>query len=624
MLAAALLVLASAPVASAVPSRSALDAAGVREVIVKRVHGLDAADRARLRASVDAVGVARLPLPDTEVLRVPAGRLDESLARLDAWSDVIYAEPNAPVRGYSEDPFWVYQWTLENTGQTLFGHAGTPDADIDGPEAWATTSGSGIRVGIVDTGVHADHPELAARLTGNPGEQGDGRETNGLDDDGNGYVDDHRGWDFVPDSNDGDATPGPDSSPEDPDGHGTHVAGIVAAERNNQKGIAGVAPAAQIVALRALGEDGSGSLADVARAFVYAGRLGLPVVNASLGGPFESLTLRSAIRNYPETLFVAAAGNGGHDGIGDDVDLHPEYPCATDAANVLCVGASDADDFRADFSNYGLSTVDLFAPGVDVVSTYSEPTRLYDGCANSLYCALSGTSMAAPHAAAVAALVASVRPDLRGSALRQVLVDSAELRPSLGAPTRRRLNGAQALAAVADGDSDGVENRHDNCPAIPNPAQADADADGVGDPCDPTPDPAPTPTPAPTSAPIPTPATSTPAPASTPVAGALPSDTAREPLRLTARLSSRTLERRGTVVAFVRASAPASVTLQLMRRGSRRVLVSLRAPTRSGEVELTIRRRAGGRRLTAGRHVIALTARADGRTAATKLALVVR
>ena len=600
---------AAAPPATtpAATSTSALEAAGVREVIVKRVAGLGVRGRVRVRDSVDAVLVRRLPLADTEVLRVPAGGLEEALAELADSPDVVYAEANAPVRAFSDDPLWRLQWALENRGQSVIGRVGTPDADMDGSEALSIATGAGVLVGIVDSGVDAGHPELSGRLTGNPGERGGGRESNRVDDDGNGYVDDFRGWDFVPDANDADATPGPDSTPEDPDGHGTHVAGIVAAERDNREGISGAAPGAHIVALRALGENGSGTLADVARAFVYAGELGLPVVNASLGAASESLTLRSAIQRHPNTLFVAAAGNGGSDGVGDDVDSRAEYPCATAAANVLCVGASDSDDRLATFSNYGSSTVDLYAPGVDVISTYAaKPFSPYDGCSGDAYCALSGTSMAAPHAAAAAALVASVRPDLRGAALREVLIDSAEVKSSLGAPGRRRLNAARALDAVADADADAVDNRSDNCPAVANGGQPDADADGIGDACDTTPAPSPTPEP-------------TPAPAPAPESAGI----AREPLRLTARLSERALERRGWVVASVRTNLPAAVTLQIARSGSRRVLVRVAGGV-AQEARLLVRRRLEGRRLSRGRHVVTLTARSGADTATAKLPLVVR
>ena len=583
-----------------------------------------------MRESVDGVLVGPLPLADTEVLRIPPGRLDEALARLAASPDVVYAEPNAPVRAYSDDTHWRYQWALENVGQDVFGYRGTPDADIDVPEAWGSAVGTGVEVGIVDTGVHASHPDLVPRLTGNPGEIGENREANGVDDDGNGYVDDHRGWDFVSGLNEGDTTPGPDSSPDDPDGHGTHVAGIVAAERDNQRGIAGAAPGARLIALRALGDDGSGSLADVASAFTYAGKLGLAVVNASLGSESHSLTLHRAIKGHPGTLFVAAAGNGGDDGVGDDVDRFPEYPCAIPEDNVLCVGASDSDDRRADFSNFGATTVDLFAPGVDVVSTYSAPDTLYDGCAGSLYCALSGTSMAAPHAAAVAALVASIRPDLRGAGLREALVDGAEVRASLGDTMRRRVNAALALEGVADRDSDGVDNRSDNCPALANATQSDADADGVGDACDATPEPSSTSVPSPTPvSPSPSPAPSlSPAPSPVPSApsapGTGPAQPAEEHLRLAARLSSRTLGRRGSVVASLRTSQPASVTLRVTRSGSPRVLVTLSGSSRPSGSRLVLKRRGAGRRLAPGRHLVTVTARAGRRTAVTRLALVVR
>ena len=163
------------------------------------------------------------------------------------------------------------------------------DADMDVPEAWTRATGAGVTVGIVDTGLLRTHPDLANQLAYNAGEAAVDKRSNGIDDDGNGYVDDWNGYDFVtayPSISvyEGDSTPGPDSDPQDDHGHGTHVAGTIAAQRDNNEGIAGVAPGARIMPLRALGSNGYGTNIAIAEAFDYAGRMGVRIVNASLGG----------------------------------------------------------------------------------------------------------------------------------------------------------------------------------------------------------------------------------------------------------------------------------------------------------------------------------------------------
>ena len=255
-------------------------------------------------------------------------------------------------------------------------------------------------MGIVDTGVLTSHPDLAAQTALNAGETGTdslGRDkrSNQVDDDGNGYVDDWNGWDFVtayPSIGvyEGDATPGPDNVAQDNHGHGTHVAGTVAAQKDNNQGIAGVAPGARITPLRVLGSNGYGSSIAIAEAFDYAGKMGLRVVNASLGGPGLDQTQLTAIQKHPNTLYVIAAGN---DSVNNDAT--PYGPCALAAANILCVGASDENDRRASFSNYGATSVDVFAPGTTILSTYTSQAYAY----------LNGTSMASPNTAGVAALV---------------------------------------------------------------------------------------------------------------------------------------------------------------------------------------------------------------------------
>lgn len=571
---------------------AALERVGVREVIVRRSGPLDARRRAALRDSVDATLVGRLRLANTEVIRVPEGRLSTALATLNARGDVSYAEANAPLSASTNDSYWSLQWGLANEGQTIFGEAGTPGADIDALTAWQTSTGAGVTVAVVDTGIDTSHPELSPRLSGNPAERGAGREANGIDDDANGLVDDWRGWDFVQDG-DGDATAGPDNVPEDLDGHGTHVAGTVAAVRDNGEGVAGVAPDATVLPLRGLGADGSGTVADIADAFDYAGDSGVEVVNASLGGPSGSQTFRAVISSHPGTLYVVAAGNDGA-----DVDVAPEFPCATDADNVLCVGASDNRDARAGFSNHGSANVDLYAPGVDIASTY--PIGAEAPC-DTGYCALNGTSMAAPHAAGVAALVAAAEPSLRGSGLRSALMAGAESKPAFSASVSGgRLDARGALAAVAAGSA---------LPApTPSPAPTAAPAP-VED--------APAPVPAPTAVPVPV------APAPAPVAAPAPTATPAPrvaPLISSARLSSRTLRGRGYVRLTARTSRPAAVTVVVRRRGSTQRVAQVRLRTTAGAARVTLRRRIAGRTLTRGRYTLTIVARA-GTSASKTLAL---
>ena len=443
------------------------DAAGAVDLIVRRDPGLTAAQRADVRGDAGVEHVRDLRLADTEVVAVPADRADVALADLRADPDVRFAVRDGVVSAAagSADPYFTLLWGLRNTGQDVLGTSGTPGADMDVPEAWQTATGGGVTVGVVDSGVNAAHEDLAGRIATNPGETGSGKESNGVDDDGDGKVDDANGWDFV----DGDNTP------QDGDGHGTHVSGTIAAANGNGTGVTGVAPDATVYPLRALDDTGQGSWSALADAFDLAGDMGLRVVNASLGGEADLDDLLQPIFDaHPGTLYVVAAGNNGQDLDGGGLFT----PCQVPSANVVCVGASDQNDERASFSNYGGTSADLFAPGVSIVSTYN------DGG----YVAMDGTSMATPHVAGEAALLLSADPSLTTAQVRDALLDGTDSRPGLtGFARRGRANARRALALVADGDLDGVADASDNCPSVANGGQADADHDGAGDACDPTP-----------------------------------------------------------------------------------------------------------------------------------------
>ena len=265
---------------------------------------------------------------------------------------------------------------------------------VGAPEAWAVGySGQGVTVAVIDSGIDLDHPDLVHSLYVNPGEI----PGNGIDDDGNGFIDDVHGWDFVDD----------DAVPEDLNGHGTHVAGIIAAGRNGF-GATGVAPDAKILPIRVLNGSASGSTNDVAAGIRYAADMGAEIINLSLEGGSSS-AVASAI-DYARSLgslIVAAAGNSG--------TTAPSFPGRYSAfdSNVISVGAYSSSGAIAGFSN-GVGTsgaVQVDAPGVGIYSTFR----------NGGYKSMSGTSMATPHVSGIAALALSANGDLTPENLRQLL-----------------------------------------------------------------------------------------------------------------------------------------------------------------------------------------------------------
>jgi subtilisin family serine protease len=279
------------------------------------------------------------------------------------------------------------QWNMNNSN----------DADIDAPEAWATQTGSNdVLVAVIDTGVDYDHEDLKEQMWINPGESGNGKERNGVDDDNNGYKDDYRGWNFASDNND----------PYDDNQHGTHCAGVVGAVGNNGKGVAGVNWRVKIMALKFLGRDGSGTTEDAAEAIIYAAKMGAKITSNSWGGGENSRTLQDAIQFAHDrgSLFVAAAGNES-----SNTDNTANYPSTYNVPNVVAVASSDRNDALSSFSNYGRYTVDLAAPGSSILS--AQPLSRYQ--------LLSGTSMATPHVAGAAALIWAQYPTLN---MKQIIV----------------------------------------------------------------------------------------------------------------------------------------------------------------------------------------------------------
>ena len=406
---------------------------------IVRIDGVNGRADQQLQKVNQLLGSVRKDLRATQHLG------DDGLALITAPRGLTHAQLKASLNGLKalrtlepdfavwttsvNDPHYSKLWGLHNTGQT----GGRADADIDAPEAWNITRGDGsVVVGVIDSGVDYNHPDLANAIWRNPNETaGDG-----IDNDGNGYVDDIYGWNFVSNNN----------NPMDDNGHGTHVAGTIAATGNNGLGVAGVANA-KILPLKFLSASGSGSTSGAIAAINYATKLrqsgvNLQITNNSWGGGGYSSTLYDAIKAHGNAgiMFVAAAGNGGSDQIGDDNDRFPQYPASYDLANIVSVAATDHNDVLASFSNFGAASVDLAAPGVSILSTVPGG-----------YGYASGTSMAAPHVAGAAALAWSHSPNATVAQVRSALFNSVDKISSLSGKmvTGGRLNAHGTLLQLS-------------------------------------------------------------------------------------------------------------------------------------------------------------------------------
>ncbi|MGH2980946.1 MAG: S8 family serine peptidase, partial [Solirubrobacterales bacterium] len=278
---------------------------------------------------------------------------------------VLYAEPDQMIefRTVPNDPLFGRQWSLRNSGRRLLSTKGRPGADIGAAPAWDLEVGSpSVIVADVDTGADLTHPDLAANIWVNPGEI----PGNHVDDDGNGLADDVNGWDWA------DSDSSPDDSRSFDQGHGTQTASLIGAVGNNGIGIAGVNWGVSVMPLRAA------TLSDTITAFVYARRQGARVINFSAGFPFYSQALNDTIDNLGPVLVVNAADNGGFDGEGDNSDRVGDFPCKFPSPNLICVAASDQRDQLTKFSNFGRRSVDLAAPGRNVLGAYPPGAISFD------------------------------------------------------------------------------------------------------------------------------------------------------------------------------------------------------------------------------------------------------
>ena len=362
----------------------------------------------------------------------------DAIAEYQKNPDVLYAEPNyiySMSAVTPSDPSYGIQWGLHNTGQIIGSSTGTVDADIDAPEAWDLSTGSDtVVVAVIDTGVDYTHSDLAANIWTNADEiDGDG-----IDNDGNGYIDDVQGWDFY----NNDADPMDENAYWDSfystyreTYHGTHCAGIIGAVGNNGVGISGVNWNVKIMPLRFLNESGSGYTSDAIDAINYASANGAHVISNSWGGTYNSQALKDAI-DSSSAVVVCAAGNN----YGLNIDSTPIYPAAYSSSNIIAVAATDNQDNLAGFSNYGPISVDIAAPGVNIYSTKR----------GSGYQYLSGTSMATPFVSGVAALVKSVNSGLTNLQIRSAILNNVDTKSSLSGKvvTDGRLNAYKAVNSV--------------------------------------------------------------------------------------------------------------------------------------------------------------------------------
>ncbi len=411
------------------------------ELLVGYVAGTAATDRAQARDRAGA-RLAERVVPgsaaraEVELVRLPSGTdRGRAIQALKSDPAVAYAEPNwiHTHAATSTDPYYTdgSLWGMYGPGTTPANQYGSNAA-----AAWAAgnTGSASVYVGVIDEGIQYNHPDLAGQV-GNPLESANGR-----DDDGNGYVDDVYGWDF--DGNDNSVYDGTTLGVTDD--HGTHVSGTIGAKANNGAGVVGVNWNVRMISGKFLGA-GGGTTANAIKAIDYftglkARGVNIVATNNSWGGGGYSQALGDAIgrANSANILFIAAAGNGGTDQVGDNNDSIPSYPSSYPHANVVSVAAITKTGARASYSNYGATSVDIGAPGSAVWST----------TAYNSYGSLSGTSMATPHVTGAAALYASTHPGATAAAIKNALLSSAVPTASMAGVTTTggRLDAFAALA----------------------------------------------------------------------------------------------------------------------------------------------------------------------------------
>lgn len=353
---------------------------------------------------------------DLHLWSVDPARAEAFLTALSDNPAIAFVEANTEIAlcALPDDPKLGRQWSLTDPR----------DYDIDAEEAWQVSTGEGVTVAVIDTGIDLTHPDLNDNLWVNPGEIAG----NGVDDDGNGYVDDVHGWDFVNN----------DNLPMDDHSHGTHVAGTIAAEGNNGTGVTGVAWSANLMALKAFNAHGGGSSYAIAKALDYATAMGADISNNSwrLTGYSKAVDEAIARADAADHLVVLASGNDSRNI--DNTDFTATLP----HGNILTVTAHNASGGRPSWANWGKTSVDLAAPGAGILSTMP----------GGGYGTKSGTSMATPHATGAAALLLSANPDLTPREIRDILMMATDPLDSVQGitVTGGRLNAGAAVGADTD------------------------------------------------------------------------------------------------------------------------------------------------------------------------------
>ena len=407
-------------------------------VIVKLKPGANSNEISNLQAQIGVTQVTKASQLGIDIWQIPSGTVEQTISAYKDDPRFEYIEPDyiitlddvqkpssatessekiTPQATTPNDPDYSQLWGLNNTGQS----GGTADADIDAPEAWDIQKGNpNLVIGVIDTGVDYNHPDLVGNIWTNPGEiAGDG-----IDNDSNGYIDDVRGWDFAYN----------DNNPMDVDGHGTHVAGTIAGKGNNGVGVTGVAWNAKIMPLKFLDDNGDGFTSSAILGINYATAKGVKLTNNSwVGGDSQALSDAINTAGQQGALFIASAGNESNNN-----DANPAYPASYNLSNIISVASTTRTDGLSSFSNYGATTVDLGAPGSSIYSTLP----------NSSYGTKSGTSMASPHVTGAAALLWSQNPTWTAQQVKNKLMQTTDPISALSGKTVTggRLNINNALA----------------------------------------------------------------------------------------------------------------------------------------------------------------------------------
>ncbi len=371
-------------------------------------------------------------IEDTKVTLIKSEnkKTDELINELKDDENVEYVEPNY-IRYLAYIPndtyFSIYQWAHRNTGQDILGDIGTVDADANITEAWDIESGeaNSTTLAVIDSGVRHTHSDISSNMW-------DGTVCFDENDSLIGSGCPNHGWDYEND----------DDNPDDSDGHGTYVSTIAGSITNNSSGIAGISRYNN-VNIMALRFDVSSIFTEI-ESINFAKNNGAKVINASFSGSGYSTPEKNAIDGF-DGIFVAAAGNGGVDQIGDNNETSPQYPCSYNSTNIICVAATNQDDAITTFSNYGTTSVDLAAPGKNIIGySYESALNGWD------YYIGDGTSFSSPLVAGTATLLYAHNGSLTPAQVKSLILSNVDVIPSLATKvvTSGRLNTNSALSAL--------------------------------------------------------------------------------------------------------------------------------------------------------------------------------